>query len=525
MTNDPSLDPNAEFGHALVRILKGRPVPPTWRTDWTQQPDRFKTVDVDTRIALDPLAPLNLAGDLESPHFEESSGHPLLARLGHWLAHMAAPTQLRTSVRPEHHRPADPESPQWVHATRRAASGGALYPWEVYLIALNIEGLEQGAWHYDAARHALAPLGTVTITHAGMAAPGLLVICAAAWKNHFKYANAALQLLGLDAGVLVAHALRHASAFGFRARLTTSFDDAHVLALLRAAPEHELPLAVLELLPQREEPLLLSTIEAPDSRPLPFHGRGQPEDCAMAEAFALFTAQAEAPFAGTNPDCDVSADGSPDDEPGTVTLLPRAERLVLPADFAVRQRRRQSGIHPAGGRPLASVHLADVCASAWRAVDRLAPCERPKGLQLFVAAHDVSNVEPGIYTHDSATGRLRLRRKRNPTGALQAAYHLDNLAFESSTATLFVTAPYRALLTGVGNRVLRTLCLAAGMMTEGSYAACTLHGLGCHAILGFDDEAIESLLGLDGYHHWVLLGIVLGAPPASDRYSQVPTWV
>src|SRR5205823_4914533 len=67
--------------------------------------------------------------------------------------------------------------------TRRSTpSGGALYPLELYLVALAVEGLESGLYHYDPLRHVLEALRLESLAgelEAALSAPELSAGCSA----------------------------------------------------------------------------------------------------------------------------------------------------------------------------------------------------------------------------------------------------------------------------------------------------------------------------------------------------------
>ena len=103
-----------------------------------------------------------------------------------------------------------------VAYTRRPyPSAGSDYELELYLAVANCAGLARGFYHYDADRHALAPIGVRTqefdalLTGAqfAMDAPGapqiLIVIAARFGRISWKYSGIAYSLILKDVGVLI----------------------------------------------------------------------------------------------------------------------------------------------------------------------------------------------------------------------------------------------------------------------------------------------------------------------------------
>jgi SagB-type dehydrogenase family enzyme len=101
------------------------------------------------------------------------------------------------------------------YAPRPYPSGGSAYELELYLAVANCEGLARGFYHYDADRHALAPIGAsspaldaqLAAAEFAMDAPGvpqiLITIAARFDRTAWKYSSIAYSLVLKDVGVLI----------------------------------------------------------------------------------------------------------------------------------------------------------------------------------------------------------------------------------------------------------------------------------------------------------------------------------
>jgi SagB-type dehydrogenase family enzyme len=100
---------------------------------------------------------------------------------------------------------------------RAVASGGALYPLEVYVVALRIEGLEPGIYHYAAEDHHLdvvergdflRPMETLVMTTGiEVAQAAMVVVFTAVFRRStFKYQDRGYRMVLLEAGA-AAHGL------------------------------------------------------------------------------------------------------------------------------------------------------------------------------------------------------------------------------------------------------------------------------------------------------------------------------
>jgi SagB-type dehydrogenase family enzyme len=99
---------------------------------------------------------------------------------------------------------------------RAAISGGALYPVDLFALALNVEGLKAGAYRYLPKRHALKPVGLpgtppgvaklaqfgdIEVEKAGL----LLGYVYNVFENARKYGEAGLGFAFIEAGAMAAH--------------------------------------------------------------------------------------------------------------------------------------------------------------------------------------------------------------------------------------------------------------------------------------------------------------------------------
>jgi SagB-type dehydrogenase family enzyme len=117
---------------------------------------------------------------------------------------------------------------------RPVPSAGALYPLEVYAIALAVAGLEPCAYHYNPFRHRLESLGAVADeeTRAALVDPALaeraaalIIVTAMFWRSRFKYGERGYRFALLEAGHLAQNALLAATALGLAALPVGGFYD------------------------------------------------------------------------------------------------------------------------------------------------------------------------------------------------------------------------------------------------------------------------------------------------------------
>src|SRR6266566_831032 len=221
-------------GHTLEWDIKPFPFKVYTDLPTISLPRDVDLAEVDTLRALDPAA--------------RTEGQPLT------LGRLAALLYLTAGVTRKKTYPGGGEV-----LFRAAASTGALYQTEVYVVAGTVEGLPPGVHHFcpgdftlrrlrgEDARAALAEA-------AADATPGrrgaTLVLTGLVWRNSWKYRARTYRHLFWDGGTMLANALATAAALGLAPRLFTGFVDAAVHRLLGIDGAREVALALLSVGPE-----------------------------------------------------------------------------------------------------------------------------------------------------------------------------------------------------------------------------------------------------------------------------------
>ncbi len=147
-----------------------------------------------------------------------------------------------------------------ISAIRRTSpSGGALHPVEAYVIALNVDGLEPGLYHYETGAHVLAllePLDSAAARQcvcdftAGQTffgdAHAVVIHVARFDRSYWKYAKhrKAYKLVLMDSAHLSQTFYLTAAHLGLGAFYTAAINDADIGARLRLDPMREAAIAI-----------------------------------------------------------------------------------------------------------------------------------------------------------------------------------------------------------------------------------------------------------------------------------------
>jgi SagB-type dehydrogenase family enzyme len=139
---------------------------------------------------------------------------------------------------------------------RAAASAGALYPTEVYVVCGDLPGLSAGVYHFNPVEFALRrlrdgdhrPFLAWAAVDGGIGgAPVTLVLSGIPWRTTWKYGERGYRHLFWDAGAVLANLLAVTEAAGITARVLSGFADDDVSHLLGVGSPEEYPLVIVPL--------------------------------------------------------------------------------------------------------------------------------------------------------------------------------------------------------------------------------------------------------------------------------------
>ena len=221
-----------QSGHTLDWETKPLPFKVYPALEQVRLPTDLATLAVDTFASLAPAHPSAPPAALD------------LERLAALLFFSAGVTRVKTY----------PGGAQ-IHF-RAAASTGALYQTEVYVVAGALEGLAPGVYHFSPGDFSLRRLragdfrGAVALATADEAVasqPASLILSAIYWRNTWKYEARGYRHLFWDSGTLLGQLLAVADALDVPARLVTGFVDAQLNGLLGLDAEKEGALVTVPL--------------------------------------------------------------------------------------------------------------------------------------------------------------------------------------------------------------------------------------------------------------------------------------
>ena len=131
--------------------------------------------------------------------------------------------------------------------------------------------------------------------------------------------------------------------------------------------------------------------------------------------------------------------------------------------------------------------------------------------EVYLSAQAVEGVDPGIYHYHPVDHKLELIKPGNHGSTLRDLA-LDQPWVETASVVMIITGFYERLRWKYQARGYRFMCMDAGFLAENICLSARALSLGACAIAGFIDDALETLLGIDGEDEVPLLLISVGTP-------------
>lgn len=507
-TDLPRFDVHDGFRYACrLRGPAAEINPPDWTVDWSDAPWPFKIYEDGRRIAL-PTA--------GTAWMREASS---AGELGPLLQLSVGCTRIRTlpsgMSQPTIDRPDPSNLGATVRPRRAVASGGALYPSEVYVCAAS-EALP-GVYHYDVARHELVELSAEPAgSRLDEALPRpaarclVLVVTCAFWKSFCKYGDFAYRLGAVDVGIAIARLERLARERHGETRVHFDFDDEALDRILGIDSRDESAYAAI-VVERRDGSAAPAQhgecVARPVSMPTPRQRSKRIKRSLSFDAMhaSVLRGGGAAPFVDAAPKAPLALES---------ILLPMPSSLPFGELGAIIRARTSNGPQLTG-RGVTAEALVTVLAAAAEALARLHRAAVDDGLPAprpWVIVQRVAGVRSGAYAYDAdARGLVPVQSSGEALGlALQACSNLDNINLDLAAFTLHVVDDLDFRGSVRGNRSYRVQQMLVGAALDGAMLACSALGLGCHPMLGFDAAGIDALYRLTDTGTGVLAQLCVG---------------
>jgi SagB-type dehydrogenase family enzyme len=135
--------------------------------------------------------------------------------------------------------------------------------------------------------------------------------------------------------------------------------------------------------------------------------------------------------------------------------------------------------------------------------------ERAPGVELYLAAHRVNDLAPGLYRYEPERHRLAQVRSGDLTRALVSAC-LGQKKAGTAAAGFLMVAKLTSAAARAGDRSYRDLLIESGAIGQRVYLAAEAAGLAARNLAAFVDDELNELMELDGRDEAVIHLTMLG---------------
>lgn len=376
---------------------------------------------------------------------------------------------------------------------RSVASAGALYPAELYFALQNVNGMNDGLYHFCPLEHTLSMLRSGWVFDAlDETAPIIRFYLTSIYhRSSWKYGPRAYRYCLLDTGHMAENLLLATRMHGMKAFLDYDFNDTAITRFLGIDPNFEGCLAQVHVAGCTRETRIDESAPL-TSDTIPSFSRSAPK--AIAPDLLLATHTATSSFAR----CPITP---PAPEKERTTPLPHP---VIPASASatIMSRRSRRNFVP---RTAPTRDLVDIISMLCR--DTPPACT--DAIQVGFIANNNSGLTPGYHRINRNNCSTTLVKPGNFM-AQSARVCLDQGWIENSALHFVFTADIETLNQQCGPRAYRYAHLEAGRLGQRIYLAATAKRLGVCGIGAFFDQEATTLLSLPKGH--VLLYLVAVGP-------------
>jgi SagB-type dehydrogenase family enzyme len=464
--------------------------------DWDNMPDPFRHYEGVPLIDLpaDPAPPDTLALDiLNGSHgvTPACNGATFFSTLLFHSAAISASKRIPSGGK---------------YALRVNPSSGNLHPTEFHFITRSLLDWPDGLYHYRPSSHMAEQRVRGHIEQP----PGrfLVLLTTIAWREAWKYRSRAYRYCLHDTGHAWQALALAAQALGCGHRAIAHFADAD---LANAFHLHD-----------DEWPMLLIEIDAPATanhtptanHPLtpPLHLGGTPNRLSpeIAPYPLIDQIHAATILHRPAPPCPVAL--PPSSGSGEIALPPPAHH---PRPFGEVVRNRRSALDFTGGhRAMPLPVLAAILDTATRPLN--ADFAGAPLVQLYLYAHRIEGLDPGVYRHWPETRELETIRTGDQRVAAAGLSLGQNLAGNACVAFSMIADLERAART-FGNRGYRYAHFEAGAIGHRMYIASEALGFRSTGIGAFFDDRVHEYLNLRPEDGQVVYHFAIGHPLPDPR--------
>ena len=382
---------------------------------------------------------------------------------------------------------------------RAAPSAGGLYPTEIYVIAKDYAGLENGIYNFQAKTHSLVKfwdedikekLKEACFNHPSFDNSSLsIVLTGVFFRSEWRYQDRAYRRILLDTGHVIGNMTIYSSFIDKYCTLVGGFKDDQLNDLLWLDKNTEVALAVINLSDEKssfESATLASNIKfdnhSVNELVLDFHKSGnietkiqvklsKEEDAQNSKLSLAFSEKLE-------PSIIEWENGIKD------TIVERRSTRAFTGESITKNKLNQI---------LSFTYLPQLYAD--QKFDANPDFFDLSIIETYIAVTDVDGLEDGCYHYDPTKNQLKQIRFKNFREEICYLCLGQDIGRDAG-AVIFHTTNLRKSIEKYGERAYRYLHLDSGNLGERLNLAALKVNLGVSGVGGFFDDQVNELLGI-----------------------------
>ena len=386
-------------------------------------------------------------------------------------------------------------------------SSGNLHPTEFHFRARGVKDWPDGLYHYIPSSHMAEQraLGDGEVNLIRSSAPIVFVLTTITWREAWKYGDRAYRYCLLDIGHAWQALSLAAQAIGCSSFAAGDFPDDEVAQACRLEDD-ELPMLLIELrgasIPARESNADKTVWYGGHANQLSAEEASNQWIDSIQNATKLST---------------FSQRGNIVAEPipvgcGEIRLPPPSSSM---RSFGETARLRRSALDFLGTQSISLTYLSSILAAASQRL--IADFAITSFVQLYVYAHRVEGLKPGVYRYWSVSAELELI-KHGDQRVVAAELSLGQRLAGNACVAFSMVGDFERAVRAHGDRGYRYVHFEAGAIGHRLYLAAEALGLGATGIGAFYDEAVHRYLRLPPQQQ-VVYHFAIGYPVPDLRVS------
>jgi SagB-type dehydrogenase family enzyme len=371
----------------------------------------------------------------------------------------------------------------YQYALRVNPSSGNLHPTEFHFLTRGLKDWPDGLYHYRPSSHMAEQRALGDFTIGDSDGSIVFILTSIAWREAWKYRERAYRYCLLDIGHAWQSLSLAAQAMGFDTSAIGDFPDDEIARSCRLA-EDEWPMLIIGIRRDADR--------AHDPTETIWYG-GQPNELSREK---LDYPRIDAIHAAT--------------KVGHRTAPEPARTGACDRTFVEFARARRSALDFIGGTQSISLpHLLTILSAAKPLL---------QFIQLYLYAHRVDDLEPGVYRFRRANGELEKIKSGDQRVAAAGLSLGQDLAGNACVAFSMIADLDRATRAN-GDRGYRYVHFEAGAIGHRLYLAAEALGMGATGIGAFYDEDVHRYLHLTPELGQVVYHFAIGYPVPDPRLT------